>query len=155
MKKENLREVKGDMFVIPNPAGKFGEFITSTRKTMKDRLRRLVGIDNVVDEDVMIEVWMTSDVCDNWASQYGGLQRHLGIELNEREKRTEDDYTIGYFPKFLPLKVLEGKKEGDVLRLHCPEYNVDILLTLNQHGYRYKRYGNFESAVADVLDWSI
>ena len=70
----------------------------------------------------------------------------LAVQFHQDVKplfKDEDSFLVGCFPRLLPQNVLEGKKEGDVLKFHCPEYNVDIELMCNQLGYRYGRVGKF------------
>jgi hypothetical protein len=137
--------VKGDIFIIPNPAGTVKDFLPESAKSMKEKWSRLIGIKLKDEDEKLIEVWVASETCDDWACTYGGFQKHIGVELCD--PKDEDSFLVGYFPKFLPISVLKGKKEDDVLKFHCPEYNVDIELTCNQLGRKYRWAGEFEKAL--------
>ena len=141
------KKIVGDIFIVPNPGFHVKELLPFAKETTIKRARLLAGI-NLEEEDYLIEVWATSPQCDNWTSVYGGFQSLFGVKLPE--DRSEKDYLIGYFPKLLPVKLFKGKKEGDTIVLHCPEYNITVELTLNQLGYRYGRFGKFEEVLKKV-----
>ena len=153
-KVKSVNVVKGDIFIIPNIAGKFEDFCSSD--WVAERLVRLVGIKPQGD-DKMVEVWITSPEIDNWQCNFAGFQRMIGLikdeaeeELWEKEKGCEARL-LGYFPRYIPASVFAGKKEGDEINFHCPEYDVDIILTCRQSGYRYASFGNFEDVLRNVL----
>jgi hypothetical protein len=145
--------VKGDIFIIPNIAKRFISFIDSN--WMKERSRRLIGVEPV-DDDMMVAVWITSSMVDNWQDNFAGFQTMVGLlETDDDEIKWEenspDARLLGYFPKYIPANILAGKKEGDEITFHCDEYDVDIVLTCKQRGYRYASFGNFEDVLRYVL----
>lgn len=146
--------VKGDVFIIPNIADVFKTFTGSD--WVKEKLSRLVGIEPQ-DEDKMVEVWITSPDVDNWQCNFAGFQRMIGLIKNEaeeiewEEKMGREARLLGYFPQYIPARVFAGKKEGDEITFHCPEYNVDVVLTCRQRDYRYASFGNFEDVLRNVL----
>jgi len=152
----NKTIVKGDIFIIPNMAGTGKDLLPIAAKSMKEKWSRLMGIELKDENEKLIEVWVTSEVCNNWSCTYGGFQKHIGVELSDHNEKDENSFLVGYFPRLLPISVLKWKKEGDVLKFHCPEYNVDIELTCNQLGYRYSRLGKFEKVLRLVTtEWEI
>ena len=146
--------VKGDIFIIPNVAEKFSNF--HSPEWVKEKLGRLVGIEPQ-DEDKMVEVWITSPEIDNWQCDFAGFQRMIGLikdEVDEdlwENRMGREARILGYFPQYIPASVFAGKKEGDEINFHCPEHNVDIILTCRQRNYRYSSFGNFEDVLKNVL----
>ena len=113
----------------------------------------MTGI-NPQKEDNMIQVWITSENCDNWNDRFGGFQVNVlgqNKEYWSRINETKEDRLLGYFPRLYPSQIFEGKHEGDKVMLHCPEYNVDIELTCNQLDYRYGKFGRFEEVFGQVV----
>jgi hypothetical protein len=151
----NVKVVRGDVFIIPNIADVFNSFISSI-DWMKEKSKRLIGIEPM-DEDMMVNVWITSDTVDNWQDNFAGFQREIGLINDEaeevlwEEKKGREARLLGYFPKYIPARVFAGKKEGDEINFHCPEYDVDIILTCRQRNYRYASFGNFEDVYSYVL----
>jgi hypothetical protein len=149
----NEKVVKGDIFIIPNVAEKFSSF--SSTDWMRERSERLIGIEPK-DEDKMLQVWITSEQCDNWQSNFAGCQKEIGLlketdEIEWEDKKGREARLLGYFPSYIPASVFAGKKEGDEINFHCPEYDVDIILTCRQKNYRYASFGNFEDVLRHVL----
>lgn len=147
--------VKGDIFIIPNIAEKFVD--SSSPEWVKEKMKRLVGIEPK-DDDKMVEVWITSPKVDNWQDNFAGFQREIGLINDEaeedlwEEKRGREARLLGYFPRHIPASMFAGKKEGDEINFHCPEYDgVDIVLTCRQRNYRYSSFGNFEDVLKNVL----
>ena len=150
---ENKSVVKGDVFIIPNIAEKFEDF--NSPEWVKEKLNRLVGIEPQ-GNDKMVEVWITSPMVDNWQCEFAGFQREIGLIKDEAEedlweKRGREARVLGYFPQYIPASVFAGKKEGDEINIHCPEYSVDIVLSCRQKDYRYSSFGNFEDVLKNVL----
>lgn len=137
--------VEGNMFIVPNASEAIGSFCEP--EWQMEKLRRLLGL-KVNYEEKVVQLWMCSEKCDNWGDQFGGFQSELGVEL---EDHTRENRLLGYFPKYVPAKLLENKKEGDVVEFDCPEYNVKIKLTCKQLDYRYRRFGKFEEVFQYVL----
>jgi hypothetical protein len=116
---------------------------------MKSRLSRLAGIE-LKDEDEMVQVWIISSKCDNWSDTFGGFQEVIGNDEWEDHEEGKKALITGYFPNYIPKRLIEGKKEGDKIELTCPEYGVKITLTCRQLKYRYSRFGKFEEVLNQV-----
>ena len=112
----------GDIFIIPNPAlyvweKLFGGFMTKL-------------------DAVNVQVWISSEDCENWGShavQNGPM--HIG---------------------YLPLEMLAGVKEGDVIEFEKNGYKYQ--LTAAQKKYRYKNFGTFEEVLKKITksaDWVV
>lgn len=148
------KSVVGDIFIIPNIAEKFENFCSP--EWIKEGMRRLVGIEPQ-DEEKMVEVWITSPEVDNWQCNFAGFQRAIGLIKDEAEEDLWEKEKgcvarlLGYFPQYIPASMFAGKKEGDEINFHCPEYGVDIILTCRQRNYRYASFGNFEDVLRNVL----
>ena len=151
------KTVKGDMFIIPNETGLKNEFEpTYWSGLLRERLARLAGIE-LKDDDEMVQVWIVSEKCNNWSDTFGGFQLVIGNHQwqedgdgDVRSKR-KNAHVVGYFPNYIPKRLLEDKKEGDIVELTCPEYGgIKIELTCKQIGYRYSRFGKFEEVLQRV-----
>lgn len=97
---------------------------------VSNREYRGISLVQNVDEPV-VECWFTSDVCDNW-----GRHRH--------------DLLIRDFDECIPLRLLAGKKEGDVLEIFM--CGRRMVLTLACLKYKYRKYGPFENMLRTVAD---
>ena len=141
--------IKGDVFIIPNYARELRDFFV--RDWLREKLSRLAGIEFVRDDEKMIQLWITSDKCENW-NHFAGFQKELGIRKeNLRNCKDPEERGLLYFPNYFPSKIFEGKKEGDIVKIGCPEYDVIIKLTCKQLDYRYRDFGRFEEAFKYVL----
>jgi hypothetical protein len=151
---KNKSVVKGDVFIIPNVAETFENF--HSPEWVKEKLSRLVGIEPQ-DENKMVEVWITSPEVDNWQCDFAGFQRMIGLFDSEAEevewenRMGREARVLGYFPQYIPASMFAGKKEGDEITFHCPEYDIDVILTCRQRDYRYASFGNFEDVLRNVL----
>lgn len=149
------KTVKGEVFIIPNPTDTLKNFCSP--EWIAEKCKRMLGVE-AKPEDELLQIWICSEKCDNWSCTFGGFQSELGSKfptLVESWKKSKEEQKetrlLGYFPEYVPKSLFEGKKEGDVVTFTCPEYdNVEIALTLNQLGYRYKRFGRFEEVFEKV-----
>ena len=144
----NTTLVKGDIFIIPNEAIMFNAFGHS-KEWLGLKLEKHLGI-TPGEYEKLVHMWITSEKASNW-DHPGGLQEEIGIEYNMLDE-SKNNRLMGYFPSRLPESILQGKKEGDIIRLHHKEYDIDIELTCKQQGYRYQRFGTFEQVLEYVLE---
>lgn len=153
------RVIKGDVFIIPNYAIKMADF--PEQLWIKEKLSRLAGIETIGDKEKIIRLCITSDDCDNWQKDFAGIQKIIGVHEEDFQyncKSSRESRLLGYFPSYFPSRIFEGVKEGDTVRLDCPEYNVVIELTCKQLDSRYNTFGRFEEVFQSVLiktDYSI
>ena len=154
--KNSKKVVRGDVFIIPNVCDQFMCFSPDSQEWIKEKHKRLTGIEPK-DEDSMVQVWITSDQCDNWQDRFAGFQKMIGLlktgedEIIWEDKRGREARLLGYFPGYFPSRIFKGKKEGDIVKIGCPEYDVIIELTCKQLDYRYRDFGRFEEAFKYVL----
>ena len=139
--------IKGDAFIFPDSACKLSEF--SQQDWIVENLSRLAGIE-VDENEWMIQLWIISEECGNWQDYFAGFQEILGIreeDFRNSCKSYREMRLLGYFPRFFPSRIFEGKKEGDTIIIDCPEYKVLIELTCKQLNYMYKNLGRFKKAL--------
>ena len=138
-KKNKIMEkkiVRGDIFIIPNMPTTLGEGALFA-KMMCPKLES-VGIKNTPDNEVLIQVWVTSPECDNWPDHHRSYNDMMG--------GTEDEM----FPGYLPSSLFKDKKEGDIVSFENDTTRFE--LTCTQKNYRYRAFGNFEKVLSDLLN---
>ena len=142
--------VKMDVFVIPNESFKISEDDLRIMNTILIRAEKLLGVE-IKRGDRVKQFWMTDPEGEvqNFNSEWYGFQKKLGIPEPEenQDRNLVEEFQIGFFPEYLPVKLFDGKKEGDVVKFHCPYYDVEIEMTLKQNNYRYRMFGPFEKAL--------
>ena len=129
---------------------KLKTFPSDSREWIRERHSRLTGIEPK-DEDIMLQVWITSEQCENWNDHQGGFQKVLGLLTTIKWEDSREGLLLGYFPTYYPATIFAGKKEGDEVTLNCPEYGVQIVLTCRQKNYRYSMFGRFEEVFRKVV----
>ena len=142
-----MKTVKINAFIIPNASFEFKSEEMSGPETIVTRAKRLMNVD-IKEGDQLVDMWFTpkekTEAGDNLSCHYWCFQSLLGIE------EQEDRDLLGYFPEYLPKRLFEGVVEGDTRTFDCPEYGAKIEVTFHQQGYRYARFGNFESVLSQV-----
>lgn len=147
--------VKGRVFIVPNECETLKSFREPER--FMEKLRRLCGIYASYDNKT-VQVWIHDETCDNWQDGYAGFQNLCGISEEEFDAKVKElpesgrERCMGYFPKYFPVELFERKAEGDVVKLHCPEYDVDIELTCSQLDSRYAKIGRFEEVLKRLVE---
>ena len=119
----------GHIFIIPNPASSLDEF---WRPEFVIEDVEAAGFTIEDDNEVMVEVWATSDQSSNWSC-------HSFKDHPERTGWTRN----------LPYGVLKDKKEGDLLKVVDPTGST-VYLRCVQEDFRYWHVGNFQQALAKV-----
>lgn len=148
-KKFNL---SADVFVIPNRACRVSGFGIFTEKRTAEMTTMCESSGSTFDpkSDKLVQVWICSDECDNYQDHYPRVIID-GKRYNYR------------LPGYIPYSLLKDIKENESFKLSMPvdliSYDddntipaiVDITLTAKQGEYRYRRFGNFEEVVHDVV----
>jgi hypothetical protein len=161
MKEKNNR-YSVDMFIVPNSSITIEKMLL--RKQYEGWLSRLMEVNGLElsNNECLIDVWMVSNSTTGDTNLESDNLRDHGFEVDGKRA------CIGsaYFPK----RLIESKKEGDVIEINLPitypEYQRDentgklincseddviaISLKLNQKDYRYRRFGNFEEVLEKV-----
>jgi hypothetical protein len=96
-----------------------------------------------VDEQ-LVQVWVSGGTSENWADH--GLPTEL-YSLEMIQKGELPLYATR-LPTFIPAKMLEGVKEGDILTFELNGKTAEV--TASQQGYRYQSFGNFEEVFKQV-----
>ena len=154
MNKSKKTEVMGDVFIIPNAVEKLSNFCEP--EWIREKCEKMLGV-TAEPEDEMLQIWAVSKEKNIDWKRFGGFQKEIEekfptlVESWKRTKEEQREYRLlGYFPEFVPKRIFEGKKEGDIVEFTCPEYGVKIILTCNQLSYRYSRFGRFEEVFEKV-----
>ena len=134
-----MRTFNGECFIVPNG------LMDVTEKTLENRCGAYttaeLALFNKHKDEQFVQVWMTGEGCDNWYDDF-------------------HDFRVEH----LPLSFFDGKKEGDTVEFdsetsswggwkgkgkggHLTPEKCHVVLTLNQSGCRYRRFGNFETVL--------
>lgn len=160
--------IEGDIFIVPNALRYFGHNGYDNDYRLKN-----LGL-NLQPQNVLVEIWATSRDDENnpmpgtWITAKEGAPtpaaakqvkpennwRAGGADTLQPQGNKSDNWTdhghpqLGHyvFPRQLPLYLLEGKKEGDIVVLpikNSKDEWVKTVLRCQQNGYRYgsHRYG--------------
>jgi hypothetical protein len=121
-----MRTIKGKFFIVPNAAC----LIAGNDPYPPGYISEMNGYVHG-EFNIAVQVWMTSDECDNWDCHGGPLKAHC-----------------------LPLRDLVSLKEGDTLIFLARNREGETCrfeLTACQNDYRYRRFGKFEDTLYGVL----
>ena len=147
-----------NVFIVPNSVmavnDVFESFRDSYEKVMKDVLAQK-GEKLNLDEDLLVQLWYTNGDTEN-LGDHGLVFKVAG----------DDDHGMIHIPNelgYLPVKLFEGKGEGDVVDVDIPAWiyqngehkkNVTLRLhlTLDQKDFRYRRYGDFASLLNRLVE---
>lgn len=153
--KNNLKSVvRGFIFIIPNDSLTKKDCDDGYWQSEKRRLYDRLGIE-LEDSDVLVQVWVGNGQCENWTCdpKFSSLIDDEDWDALEekliRTQKKSGGYFRYLFPRCLPKRILEDLHEGQVLKLTC-NTGVDLELTADQKGKRYRFLGNFEEAVRKV-----
>lgn len=168
-------ECSGDIFIIPNRATRLGNCMLASVKEGCQEIAALNECDIVLADfapyadksrpaDLTVQVWIVSKdlMTENMSCH--------GITIPDEDGRlmhaSATNVTV------LPVKMFEGKKEGDHMKIRIPikiscgrdswyyrsaaddsdptpeTVILNMDLTLAQKKYRYARFGNFEEALS-------
>lgn len=105
-------------------------------------------------KDTFVEIWahLKSIKGSNFSAH--GLDDEVLNTLGYVKEKYEGKYdVIPSFPSWMPEHWFDGLKEGDQIFLkstNSSNEDVYFVITLQQQGYRYARFGNFEEVVEKV-----
>ena len=143
-------------FIIPNCPHAMGEIDSDLGFLRAGRIERCnylgIPIRNI-DDELLIEVWIAG--LDKNVSEEGNdnLSAHgfgeyyaekLGITSRHEDGRKRTA------PSYIPYEVLKDVKEGDVKTFTAPN-GCNVRMHFEQLPYRYRRFGTFETVLADVV----
>ncbi len=165
MDKRKTFDVRAEVFIIPNAAGKIDDILSRGVRDGVLEVSELSGkaFDTVADR--AIDVWLTNEP-------------ELGSEnLRDHGFRAKGEDGIWYYCNLstglLPSWIFHGKREGETVRCSIPGYCTVMRstgkmlkesdrtraifrfeLTLSQKSYRYSRFGTFEEVFRYVMNKS-
>ena len=142
-----------DVFVIPNKASK-----VSGKKFVEDgfygRIEAVFNKNKMTMDlnDWLIQIWFTGSGCDNWEDHYPVTQLD------------GEDYYVRFASYDIPYTLCKEWREGETATLTMPVELISVndrnkikkqlwtlRLTPRQKEYRYKNFGDFESARVKVI----
>ena len=133
------------VFVIPNSmVCKYSEsdtYWSNIKRRVNAAFDKLGIIDQIRDNDVLVQIWTTSDGSDNW-SDHGlpeEIQEKLGVKYGDT------------LPDMLPLRWFNGLQEGESTTIYMSNENTDnmciVTLTCDQIHHRYGGFGPFQNVI--------
>lgn len=142
---EKVVRFNADVFIIPNGLHRVCEYLSDSVKKSKaelaTRVCELNGLEEFdIEHDRLIQLWFTSKELGS-----DNICRH-GFGIIEDGK---EDFMTPYDMEELPVKIFEGKSEGDTISIKVPDGDIilDMNVTLNQQDYRYKNFGTFDQCI--------
>lgn len=151
---------EAEAFVIPNHAGAANDYLLfgEEKKKFLDKISQENGCGELdFDNDPCCQLWFCSDELDT-----KNLVDHGAFIKMDNEEEIWIRPAIGV----LPAKLFNDRKEGDTVVINIPWYpsfiyggrsienaeplSLVIHVKLNQHGYRYRSFGNFEEVLQYV-----
>jgi hypothetical protein len=152
---KNGIDFDADIFIIPNSASMIKDFFNPEDQLKK--MNAVCGVNGITfdpENDFIIETWYVADqlCCENIADH--------DIYFNDEDG---NECTLISDPgRFLPAKLFESHKEGETITVSLPmgliknyheehDVVVKVHMTLNQGEYRYRRFGDFENVLDDVI----
>ena len=133
----SINAVAARMFIIPNRCVTIDmsiSYIESTVKSHNKKVERLGLHKNfkLKDGDIPVQIWVYDHESENWSCH--GLPKYL-----DESK---------HFLNFIPFRLLEGIKEGDIFTFDM--LGKHIAIRASQLKSRYKGFGAFEEVLFSV-----
>ena len=150
---ETVVDMKASAYIDPNKAHVLNYFGPARRKQNRDLISALLdinGINGDPDNEKLVDLVFRSADCDNMREQY------FKIIVNNKS------YDCAIPIRYLPLSLIEGRKEGEHISLkypveaHLPDWRETIKVILNidlelrQLNCIFRRFGAFEQCLAYV-----
>ena len=156
--RNNTIEANVDLFIIPNSPARFLEGFDyedaapgyiNLRDENIDKIAKLNSV-KISKGERLIQVWLTSK--EELGSE--NLNDHGFEAINENGERVR----LHFRCHSIPATMLLGKSEGEVfdMKIKCydmdkNEYELLMHVRCNQSGYRYRRFGKFETLVKVLI----
>ena len=116
--------LKCNVFIVPNAAVIANPAV---KGSLAKRWNKVVAPEyHITEPEILIQVWMTSEECDDWRHHDGPV-------------------SIGYIP--LKYAVV---CEGDEIRIVLKD-GTELVMTAAQQCHRYRNFGNWEDCLSRVL----
>lgn len=151
-------EMKMDMFVIPNSAGRLDEYIESYKPILKNWLDSVAKASGLTwdENEPLVQLWYVETNRADKEANSENVVRH-GFLIDSDGK----SYYGRIKEEVLPYSWLKNVKEGEELKLNIPctmadkqKNKIGVVLNCsiraNQQSYRYCRFGNFEDIAERV-----
>lgn len=152
MQGKNLLAFGASAFIIPNPLTKVNTMFDNSYKQRIAEFEKEVCEMNHIgpfsEDDLLVELWFCSEELNS-----ENLVDH-GFNVEDADGTRLHLQPI--MMKRLPVKLFDGHKEGDRFSVKIPqktesgEIIMEIALTLDQLGYRYRRFGTFEECLESL-----
>jgi len=131
----NQNQIVGDVFIIPNSPVRANDWDSTIEGAedqwtrFKNRIHRVI---NEKEDEAYVQVWCCTPGEDdsNWSC-------HREMPDNEN------------FATYLPASLFKNKKEGESVVVNTKW--GEVVLTLAQLKYRYRRFGAFEETMKSLL----
>lgn len=161
-------ECAGGIFIIPNSFGTAMDCISPTYQAIcaaaQSAICAINGVDYDPETDLIMEAWYFSKVGHPYNNpetkgifwEVDNLADH-GIYLRYKGRNYHCHFETR---RSIPVKLFNGKKEGDIVTIILPltmvddetgevmKQNATLHLELSQSTTRYRRFGNFEDVKA-------
>jgi hypothetical protein len=91
--------IKGDLFIMPLILENLGH--TQVAQRARTKLKNALGMNDITPEELLVRVWATDGKIDPYWDDISNWYCHGNPKI----------HTIEPFPQFLPLRLLDGKRE--------------------------------------------
>ena len=139
-------KMQASAFIIPNSLAMVKDYIEAFQKEelkTSTELCELNGTTFDPETDKIVEMWFHNEDSEN-------LHCH-GFRVEETDGSVR---FIRPAVHHIPVKLVEGHKEGDTFTFKVQDEDllIEMDLTLNQKDYRYSHHGAFEECLQLLID---
>lgn len=145
-----MKVFHADMFIVPNGISSLEreerKWWNGFTERANARLEHMGCQDRIRDTDKVVQIWISGEGTDDWGSHELPFEIQEALGLDEKDRC--------FFQEMIPVRWVEGLKEGDTFRLYLEgkEEIIAIDIRLNQKDYRYRTYGTFEQVLRQLLE---
>ena len=157
--KATARLEECEVFIIPNSPNPVenmlnGRFSTSGSREYVKAMKELFALNQwgeMSAEEKAMEIWWTSDNCDNLTDHHPKVMWDDGNE-----------YYVNLDSPFLPLSIVKEWKEGETKKMYVPvtlferetgntiKTVFEVNVTISQSKYRYRTFGTWEECISKI-----